>query len=56
MDIQTDKAHSTQLYVEAEARMDTYQAADGSNRSSLNLLARKSTIPATFNTMVAELH
>ncbi|KAF2765961.1 hypothetical protein EJ03DRAFT_279071 [Teratosphaeria nubilosa] len=30
----------TQLYVEADAKMDTYQAADGSNRTALNLLQR----------------
>ncbi|KAK5112671.1 hypothetical protein LTR85_011182 [Meristemomyces frigidus] len=31
----------TQMYVEAEAKMDTYQAQDGTNRTSLNLLQRK---------------
>ncbi|KAK0947922.1 ssDNA-binding protein, mitochondrial [Friedmanniomyces endolithicus] len=30
----------TQMYVEAEAKMDTYQAQDGSNRTQLNLLQR----------------
>lgn len=30
------------MYVEAEAKMDTYQAQDGSNRTSLNLLQRMS--------------
>ncbi|KAK5134829.1 hypothetical protein LTR08_006061 [Meristemomyces frigidus] len=30
----------TQMFVEAEAKMDTYQAQDGSNRTSLNLLQR----------------
>lgn len=33
---------STQMYVEAEAKMDTYEAQDGTNRTSLNLLQRKS--------------
>ncbi|KAK5109471.1 hypothetical protein LTR62_007031 [Meristemomyces frigidus] len=30
----------TQMYVEAEAKMDKYQAQDGSERTSLNLLQR----------------
>jgi len=30
------------MYVEAEAKMDTYQAQDGSNRTQLNLLQRES--------------
>lgn len=30
----------TQVYVEADAKMDTYQAQDGSNRTQLNLLMR----------------
>jgi len=29
------------MYVEAEAKMDTYQAQDGSNRTQLNLLQRE---------------
>jgi len=28
------------MYIEAEAKMDSYQAQDGSNRTSLNLLQR----------------
>lgn len=34
-------ANSTQIYVEAEARMDTYEV-DGQKRTSLNLLQRES--------------
>lgn len=30
--------HSTQVYLDADARMDTFQAADGSNQSRLNLV------------------
>ncbi|TKA70238.1 hypothetical protein B0A55_06878 [Friedmanniomyces simplex] len=30
----------TQMYVEADAKMDTYQTQDGSNRTQLNLLQR----------------
>jgi len=29
------------MYVEAEAKMDSFQAQDGSQRTSLNLLQRK---------------
>ena len=36
----SDVWYSTQMYVEAEAKMDTYQAQDGSNRTALNLLQR----------------
>jgi single-stranded DNA-binding protein len=38
----TDGDDSTQMYVEADAKMDTYQAQDGTNRTALNLLQRKS--------------
>lgn len=31
---------STQIYVEAEAKWDTYTAQDGSQRTALNLLQR----------------
>ena len=34
-------SYSTQMYVEADAKMDTYQAQDGTNRRTLNLLMRK---------------
>lgn len=30
------------MYIEAEAKMDSYEAQDGSARTSLNLLQRKS--------------
>jgi hypothetical protein len=33
--------NSTLLHVEADARMDSYTAADGTPRTSINLLARK---------------
>jgi len=33
------------MYVEAEAKMDTYQAQDGSNRTQLNLLQRELPAP-----------
>lgn len=33
---------STQLYVDADARMDTYEVDDGQKRTALNLLQRKS--------------
>ncbi|KAK3717256.1 ssDNA-binding protein, mitochondrial [Vermiconidia calcicola] len=39
-DFLTSLQKGTQLYVEAEAKMDTYQAQDGSNRTQLNLLMR----------------
>lgn len=32
------------MYVEAEAKMDTYKAQDGSNKTSLNLLQRRLSI------------
>jgi hypothetical protein len=32
---------STLMYIEAEAKMDSYQAQDGSQRTALNLLQRK---------------
>lgn len=38
-DVRTNR---TQLYVEADAKMDTYQGSDGQNRTQLNLLMRKS--------------
>lgn len=31
----------SQLYVEAEARMDSYETEDGQKRTALNLLQRK---------------
>jgi hypothetical protein len=33
--------HSTLMYIEAEAKMDSFQAQDGSQRTALNLLQRK---------------
>lgn len=39
----------TQMYIEADARMDTYTAQDGTNRTQLNLLMRES-IPTLFST------
>lgn len=35
--------YRSQLYVEAEARMDSYETEDGQKRTNLNLLQRKST-------------
>lgn len=32
----------TQVYVEAEAKMDTYEVADGEKRTTLNLVQRES--------------
>lgn len=42
-----DDNRSTLMYIEAEAKMDSYQAQDGSNRTSLNLLQRK--LAATYH-------
>jgi hypothetical protein len=36
-----DFPQSTLMYVEAEAKMDSFQAQDGSQRTALNLLQRK---------------
>jgi hypothetical protein len=35
---------STLMYIEAEAKMDSFQAQDGSQRTALNLLQRKSSL------------
>ena len=32
---------STLMYIEAEAKMDSFQAQDGSQRTALNLLQRE---------------
>lgn len=40
--IVADIVCSTLMYIEAEAKMDSYEAQDGSARTSLNLLQRKS--------------
>lgn len=37
-DLLTKAPISTLIYVDAEARMDSYQAADGSNQTRLNLV------------------
>lgn len=33
--------YSTLIYLDADARMDTFQAADGSNQTRLNLVQRR---------------
>ena len=35
-----DRDASTQLYIDADARMDTFQAQDGSTQTRLNLVQR----------------
>jgi single-stranded DNA-binding protein len=40
--------NSTLLHVEADARMDSYTAADGTPRTSINLLARKQNLSLSF--------
>lgn len=35
-----DVKHSTLMYIEAEAKMDSFQAQDGTQRTALNLLQR----------------
>lgn len=36
-----DFLRSTLMYIEAEAKMDSFQAQDGSQRTALNLLQRE---------------
>lgn len=39
----TNMHFRTQMFIDAEARMDTYEDKDGVKRTQLNLLMRKST-------------
>lgn len=47
-------AGRTQLYVEADAKMDTFQGSDGQNRTQLNLLMRKD--PIDYRLCVCGIH